>query len=230
MSKEIITSCPSCSKIFNAYKPRNKIRKFCSRSCANSRGPRTEEFKAKLRKKLTGLKHSDEARYRISIGKGGTGSPKQITTCIVCGKSTGSFSRKTCSVECFKIRCSDGGKTSANKLCKRSKNEIELYQLCSTKWPNVTHNEPIINGWDADIIIPHVKVAVLWNGPWHYQEMSLKNHSLKQVQTRDKIKQFELEKAGWIVISFEDRSYTPLTAFNHLMVVLAGIEPATNSV
>lgn len=232
MSKEIIKNCPLCNKIFNAYIPRNKQRMFCSRACANSRGPRTEEFKRTLRQKLTGSKHTDEARRRISIGKGGTGMPKQPTVCVVCGKQTGSVTRKTCSVECFKIRCTDGGKNSANKLCKRSKQEIELYQLCANQWSDVTHNQPIINGWDADIIIPHAKLAILWNGPWHYREMPLKNHALKQVQTRDKIKQSELYKAGWTTLIFEDRSYTPSTAFEEIkqLVVLSGIEPPTCSI
>ena len=40
--------CPKCNKIHV------KLGKFCSRSCANSRGPRSEEFKQKVGNKLRG--------------------------------------------------------------------------------------------------------------------------------------------------------------------------------
>lgn len=49
----------------------------------------------------------------------------------------------------------------------------------------------MFNGWDADIIIPNIKVAVLWNGKWHYEQIK-KGHSVKQVQNRDKIKLKEI--------------------------------------
>ena len=42
--------CPKC------YQTHTKPGTFCSRSCANSRGPRTEEFKSRVSKKLTGRK------------------------------------------------------------------------------------------------------------------------------------------------------------------------------
>ncbi len=77
---------------------------------------------------------------------------------------------------------------------------------------------PLVNGWDADIIIDDIKTAVLWNGPWHYQEMKgIKNHSLRQVQTRDKIKIDQLSSSGWNVMIFEDRHYTPETAFQDIL-------------
>jgi len=48
-------------------------------------------------------------------------------------------------------------------------------------------NEPIFDGWDTDVIISSKKIAVLWNGQWHYKQI-MKNQSLKQVESRDKIK------------------------------------------
>ena len=49
-------NCEKCGVSFNViYNEGNKKHKqFCSRSCANSRGARTEEFKQAVRKKLTG--------------------------------------------------------------------------------------------------------------------------------------------------------------------------------
>ena len=45
-----MTNCPKCQSLFN---PQGKWgpKKFCSRSCANSRGPRTEEFKKQNRER-----------------------------------------------------------------------------------------------------------------------------------------------------------------------------------
>lgn len=46
--------------------------------------------------------------------------------------------------------------------------------------------------------------------------MPHKNHSLLQVQTRDKIKRGVLEKEGWIVLVYEDRHFTPDSAFEDI--------------
>lgn len=56
--KEFIMSCNKCQKEFSV-KEKEKLHPekeiyFCSRSCANSRGPRSEDFKEKVRKKLSG--------------------------------------------------------------------------------------------------------------------------------------------------------------------------------
>lgn len=44
--------------------------------------------------------------------------------------------------------------------------------------------------------LPDLKIAVLWNGIWHYKKVA-KNHSVKQVQSRDGLKLKEIEKAGY---------------------------------
>lgn len=104
------------------------------------------------------------------------------------------------------------GKRSANKRCLRSKQEIQLFELCN-KLYKVTSNEIIADGWDADIVFPEHKVAVLWNGPWHYKEMGHSNHSLNQVVTRDCIKIQLFENLGWKVLIYQDNIWTPETAF-----------------
>lgn len=86
---------------------------------------------------------------------------------------------------------------------RRSKNEIAFCELCEQKFKVVKHNEPLFNGWDADIIIEDLKVAILWNGKWHYEKIT-KKHSVKQVQNRDKIKIDEIIKAGYIPYIIKD--------------------------
>jgi hypothetical protein len=117
----------------------------------------------------------------------------------------------------------EAGKISAQKQIRRSKDEIKLFELCEKYFNNCDHNTVLVDGWDADIVIHDIKTAVLWNGPWHYKDMKMKNHSLLQVQTRDKIKTEVLRNNGWNVIIFRDDEYTPETAFDLLQAV-AGAE------
>ena len=65
------------------------------------------------------------------------------------------------------------------------------------------------------------------NGPWHYKEMGFSNHSPLQVQNRDKIKINLFQSLGWKVEIFEDRYYTPESAFNKL-VGNGGTAPPSN--
>ena len=125
-------------------------------------------------------------------------------------------SHKYCSSSCSSLGKSLNARNNPGLGTKRSKQEIELFEMCKNYFPDTIHNEKIFNGWDADIIIPSFKIAILWNGPWHYKEMGLKNHSLKQVQNRDNIKIKEIEKLGFTPLIYEDRYFTPSTAFEHL--------------
>ena len=128
-----------------------------------------------------------------------------------------------------------GGRASALKQVRRSKDEIRLFELCRTYFDGVEHNKTIVDGWDADISVPCLKLAIFWNGPWHYKEMDMSNHHLLQVQTRDKIKIDVLSRNGWMIRVFEDRHYTPESAFAELVAEesarrgsnpeLAGYEP-----
>ncbi len=65
-------TCPKCQEVHT------KTGIFCSRNCANSRGPRTEEFKSKVRTKLR----------------------QTFNECLIC-KSITPKQRKTCSKECL---------------------------------------------------------------------------------------------------------------------------------
>ena len=127
--------------------------------------------------------------------------------CFSCGKEIITWNpiRKFCLSCVGKLGGRKGGKASAAKQAetRRSKNEIYFAELCKEKFENVETNKPIFNGWDADVILPDQKVAILWNGKWHYQKITAK-HSVKQVQNRDKIKQKEIEKAGYKLYVVKD--------------------------
>lgn len=138
-------------------------------------------------------------------------------TCEVCNKSfTALDKKKTCSDECAKILknagAQKGGLKSAEVQSKerRSKNEKMFAELCKQDFENVLTNEAIFNGWDADVILPNEKIAILWNGKWHYEEIKKKG-SLKQIQNRDKIKISEIIKAGYTPYIIKDMGkYNPV--------------------
>lgn len=167
---------------------------FCSRECSRA-------FSTKEKRK--------EINIKISISLGGRGSGKVKKECQICQKefevSWKKRSQVFCSVSCAtkwkNINLSmaqKGGLASvvSQSKKKRSKNEIYFYELCKDKFNKVLSNEPMFNGWDADIIIEDIKTAILWNGKWHYEKIK-KEHSVEQVQNRDRIKLAEIEKMGY---------------------------------
>lgn len=199
--------CLNCGKHTNNNK-------FCSKSCAAI-------YNNKLRKPRT---LESKQRTSDSVKTWRSNHCKQVIRCCkCCGKeyvfdsnlNTKTFCSKVCS-EYYKTHrneflskeaknnISKGGRNSAITQGdnRRSKNEIYFYKLCCDHFLNVSHNEGIFNGWDADIILKDYKIAILWNGPWHYKQIG--KTSLKQIQNRDYIKTQEIEKLGYVVYIIKD--------------------------
>jgi hypothetical protein len=98
---EVEISCVKCRTKFNT---KNSKKRYCSRTCANSRGPRSDEFKSIVSKKNKGKKLSAESILKGILSKGQIPNhAKSNTTCEVCRKDTASKTRKTCSKECYLI-------------------------------------------------------------------------------------------------------------------------------
>lgn len=189
--------CENCGKIMAVFYGSGR---FCSRSCANTR-QHSDETKAKIGK--SGLNRV----YKRDISKNVISYERNPNRCTQCGKAL-SYNirfRKTCSDECLHTLRSELGKKLVALQNLRSKNEIAFCELCEQYFgkENILHNVVMFNGWDADIIIPHLKVAILWNGPWHYIEIS-KTQKLKQVQNRDRIKLREIINCGYRPYIIED--------------------------
>jgi hypothetical protein len=196
--------CFKCGKEFEV-KEREKLfpkkeKYFCSRSCANIR-EHTDEVKNKIRNSVIKFckEHPKKKRKRKK--------PKYYKICEYCEQKfeTNNKRQKFCSKKCVSNRLREAGIKSANiqRENRRSKNEMYFAELCKKKFKNVLTNIPIFNGWDADVILPDLKIAVLWNGKWHYEKITIK-HSVKQVQNRDKIKIHEIKKAGYIPYIIKD--------------------------
>lgn len=212
-------SCERCG-IHLSFESRHN--RFCSQSCSatntNTGRHQSNETKQKI---SSGVKKYLNAREKPPYTK------IEFCTCKYCNKKfvrkqEKGISRTWCSDECKKLGRSLIARNNPGLGTKRSKQEIELYNLCKDHFGEtaVTNNEKIFNGWDADILIYDHRIAILWNGPWHYKEMGFSNHSLKQVQNRDIIKIKEIYAMGWTPIVFEDRYYTPKSAFTNLLSLL----------
>ena len=187
--------CEICNKEFIA----KMGTRFCSSKCSHSR-KQTEETKNKI-------KNSVKLNY-IKNGKS-----EQVKFCKDCNKKLKKHSKAEYCKICWhkhkiwskeeKERQSIAGRYAASCIKRRSKNEIAFCELCEKHFNDVKHNEAIFNGWDVDIIIEDLKIAILWNGKWHYEKI-LEKHSLEQVQNRDKIKIKEIENAGYTPYIIKD--------------------------
>lgn len=198
--------CEFCGKPLSWNERKNR---FCSKTCGNKYRKVSEETKRKISNSLL---NSNRKKLRI---------------CSVCGSQyyyqPGINTKKCCCKECstklkslkltpeVRQKLSDAGKKSAYTQAerRRSKNEKMFCELCEKQFENVLHNEPLFNGWDADVIIEDIKYAILWNGPWHRRKIT-KKHSVKQVQNRDSLKLKEILNSGYTPYIIDDNGkYNP---------------------
>lgn len=231
--------CVNCGKPLS-YKQHLEKGKFCSHNCSAT-------YSNKMKESLT---ESHKQNIRKSIIDRYKQHPqlRKLYTCVVCGNEynyeKGISTKKCCSKNCSLYlkthrkyflskdaleSLSVAGRKSVyiQGNTRRSKNEIEFYNLCREYFSNVDANIPIFNGWDADVIIHEYKLAILWNGSWHYKEIYEKS-SLKQIQNRDKIKEQEIINCGYIPYIIKDMGKANhnfvLQEFNKLIDYIKNID------
>lgn len=209
--KEFTVYCKKCGNEYtvvctNDEYHKGNYKQYCSSKCAHIR-VLSKESRAKI----------SESLYKTL----GTEPPSQLN-CYKCGKSISHKSKSGWCQECIRTHykefreqfpLSDDAKSKLSVAgrkgiatqaeVRRSKNEIEFCNLCEQHFSNVEHNVPIFNGWDADVIIHDIKYAVLWNGKWHYEKITT-DHSVEQVQNRDRIKINEIIKYGYTPYVIKD--------------------------
>jgi len=186
LKQKKILNCSKCGKEYEILVSeksflKGNYKKNCSLKCANSRNL-TDEVKDKISKTLI-KKVKKEKKIVLEKRK-----------CLSCNKFF--ECKKNSKKKCCNLKCagSIGGRNSIQGL--RSKNEIFFYNLCKKTFTNISNNEKFFNGWDADVILHNEKIAILWNGIWHYKKIT-KKHSLKQTKNRDKLKIDEIKKCGY---------------------------------
>jgi len=192
--------CLNCNQPIE-YKKRNN--KFCKQSCAATlnnklRGNRSEETKLKISISSRGKFWSEERKNKVRKKLVRYSLETRICKhCKIEFQVKSNSKNKYCSISCGKNNWRYKDATT------RSYNEIEFSRLCKLYFNTVLDNEKMFNGWDADVIIPELKIAVLWNGNYHIKKIG-NTHSLKQVQSRDKIKINEILKYGFIPVIIKD--------------------------
>ena len=120
---------------------------------------------------------------------------------------------KKYSLEEYKKRCNRMRKIGIIKSLKitgkkgiiGSRAENYCYKLLRVKLGNGVMHHDMSNAepYEIDISIPSKKVAISWDGPFHYKPI-FGNRKLLRVQSRDKNKQTILENKGWKYISVKD--------------------------
>jgi hypothetical protein len=156
-----------------------------------------------------GINSSNDIRCLICADQhnAAVASIKIELRCIICGTDiVGVKTRKYCD-DCLSNIRSESARHSIllQGELRRSKNEIYFAELCTNYFgaDNIKTNTPMFDGWDADIIIEKLKVAILWNGKWHYEKITLK-HSVAQVQNRDRIKLEKIKAYNYIPYVIKD--------------------------
>ena len=163
--------------------------RFCNAQCArafstrNNRNEISQKVKSTFQKKqLAAIK-----QYNLIPNR-----------CVICNQPIiyENRDRKTCNNPvCVRtinaINGSKGGHKggirSATVQNRRSTHEIEFCTLCENHFgkDKVLHNIRMFDDWDADVIIPEYRLAILWDGPWHFRKVT-ESHKLAQVQQRDR--------------------------------------------
>lgn len=219
--KTINLSCKKCGIIFTKklrYHKKN-IKKsktgnfYCSKKCASTDIKKSSRQKNELSIKLKqiyvdklikqGYKAEDFIMYK---GKLRCKSKKCI--CKVCDKEFNwVIFKKTCSQSCLNIinRKSSilAGKLSSSKsyqIKSRSKNERLMYKKIKDVYSDALHNYRAFDGWDADIVIPSLKIAIHWNGVWHYKNVYNNEYGEKlfeSVKAKDILKYKAIEEKGY---------------------------------
>lgn len=195
---EYIQPCNTCGKEIKyrgKYK-RNKV--HCSQKCSNRR-PQKEETRIKISESLKSTKLKNKVKKN----------------CLFCNvdithkRKKSKFCSRVCGCK-YIFNTPEGRdhvlglhKKSILVQVRRSKNEILFSEKCQQYFERVETNSQIFNGWDADIIIHEHRIAILWNGIWHYKHVR-KNSQLDKVQERDRLKLIEIEKCGYTPYVIKD--------------------------
>jgi endogenous inhibitor of DNA gyrase (YacG/DUF329 family) len=127
---------------------------------------------------------------------------RNLTTCKLCGKDVIRTKCRTTKHKNIFCSCSCRAKYYIDQRTgyRRSKSEIFICNLIKNDFPHIV---PLENrkdllpcGYEIDIFISECQLAIELNGPCHYFNI-YGDETLKKVQSRDAIKQAEIQQAGY---------------------------------
>lgn len=87
--------------------------------------------------------------------------------------------------------------------------------------------------YDADIIIEELKIAIHWNGPFHYRQIFTREH-FNNIQKRDKLRYKAIQQSGYtnyIIDDSSNKGFNPLKVKEEIDIflkklALEGFEPS----
>ncbi len=213
LKKELVQlTCANCGVNFSTSQAdfRKRSRKTnklcCSQVCANKINIyRPANTKDKISKSLKARYIKELETFENKVLKNGRLVKAHVLNeCQICKNNFYFFKiKKTCSIECQRqMRILVGKKAgiasasrSYNKR-NRSSNEKLFFAKIKELYIDAVPNKRLFNGWDADIIIPSLKVAIHWNGVWHYKSI-LGQELLDKVQLKDSLRYKAIEEYGY---------------------------------
>jgi len=117
-----------------------------------------------------------------------------IEPCGNCGKLVEKIPKEIKDSKSGKVFCSRSCSASFNNKFKRktnrSKCEKLLFNLISEKFPDLeilSNDKTMLNGLEADIAIPSLRLAIEWNGPVHFKPI-YGEEKLRRIQEIDRNK------------------------------------------
>lgn len=229
MSFEV--KCNNCLKELkiNQYTFKKSLTKnfYCNHSC---RATKTNQ----------GRIHTDATKLKIQQSLQVT-RPRKVNICIICRDTIiAKTNRKTCSRKCHIQSCKNSGKKGGLKTTQsiftkrgRSKNEVLFFKQLQQYFPLALHNKRMFGEYDADIIIEELKIAIHWNGPFHYRQIFTREH-FNNIQKRDKLRYKAIQQSGYtnyIIDDSSNKGFNPLKVKEEINIflkklALEGFEPS----
>jgi hypothetical protein len=189
---QIEIHCKNCDRsilrnvsMLNVDKKRGRKLQFCSYKCSGS-----------YYSKLSKLNICCTNCAKIFTRKLGEISSNKRNT-----KTNNQFCSKSCSA-IFNNK--------TRKKSRRSKAESLLYTLIKNEFPNlevINNDRSFLDGYELDIFIPSIKLAVEWNGIVHFQPI-YGQEKLDKIQEIDSIKCKLAELKGINLIVIPDLKST----------------------
>ena len=138
-------------------------------------------------------------------------SKTTIKPCAWCGKSVSRTPGQVKKNKSTNIFCNCSCAASYNNTQKRSSNrrsksESKLFDLLSEQYEQLeflANDKSMLDGYEVDIAIPQIKLAIEWNGIIHYKPI-YGSEKLNKVQKRDSEKQHVAKQKGINLIVITD--------------------------
>ena len=188
------TTCVNCGKKFKRHNRLKKEYKYRS------------VIKAGKVWNFTGREYCSRECRNKTQSKEGT----IIKPCGWCGnkikKNLAEF-KKSKSGEIFCSQsCACSYNNTKKRKSRRSKSEKLLFDLIEAEFPNlkiIANDKDLLDGYELDIVIPSIGLAIEWNGIVHYKPIYGQD-KLTLIQKRDQEKQERAKKKGISLIIVPD--------------------------